>query len=216
MVCPSSFAWLFYLKFCLTNVCPMPQDQQLPSALCLTHSDLLGARCPSLVSAAVITTITQISLEEARAIVAYNVQIIINGSQGRNWSRDHGGAPLIGWLPHSPSGAFHTEPRVTGMVLTAVGWVLPQRTVKKMPHKACLHASLVEAFFQLRLLLPRWLWLAVQKAAVYIIPFVHSWSCDIRVLSRKSCLVPTSWRLLQMISHSTPRLCVSVCPMEHL
>lgn len=85
-------------------------------------------QCYNLLSVALIDTMTKSHLEKERVDFAYALrsQFITDGSQGWNWSRNHGGMVLAGLLPSLCSATPLIQPRPTcwGTSLPTAGWAL--------------------------------------------------------------------------------------------
>lgn len=95
----------------------------------------------------------QEAMGKERVRLAFGLQFIIRESQGRNWSRCHGGWDLL-----ASSAAFLTQLRLMGLeeALPTVGWSCLHRfSMKKIPLQTCPQVSLMEAVPQLTFLLPK-------------------------------------------------------------
>lgn len=111
---------------------------------------------PSLLSVAVIKTMTK-----AGGLCGLHIQVSVHhkvrtGIEGKNWSRGHRGVLLTGLLTIAPSVCFLTQPRNTGkgsITHSGLGPLSLQSLTKKI---TCPHINLMEVFFFSWEPLPTW------------------------------------------------------------
>jgi hypothetical protein len=112
------------------------------SNVCQLHPFFYQCRkCPALVSASVINTMTKMQLGEGGACFPLQLTALQSSENpgqglGRHWSRDCGGEqPLYShWLAQLCFLYSHTTS--LGIVWPTIGWIfLHQLAIKRMPHK---------------------------------------------------------------------------------